>query len=464
MRAIVRNKIAVFNPQGFVDGVNAPALITGNDIAALNHNDISMVLISLGKVVFFNKNGLDFFVSILVDFKKKKNVYIGFCDVDKKKYDALIKFYKDDIDFCIFKTMNVAMLFAPSNGEKSDENVLIWSDDESQRNSIAIELFNRGFNTIVAKNRVEFEEKRLNKEDYKEIVDQTYLGDFANGISSKVRENAVIYTLKGFVDADISATFDLKYHKNCLSVGFTVFIFEASKVVSMNIHGVNFFSRLSTSAAEYGATICIIGLSFKNTTKRFKEELEDAGILFFETIDDLLDNKELMAELIPDEATNKTKKVLNKTLISEMPKFVNATVETLEMMTGTTANKHFAKVTTLDVDKAEEKIASSIGFYGDLEGVIILIFSKKIAQKACSLLLGEETNDDMLVLDTLSEFVNIIGGKVKTMLSEENYLIETTLPRTFKDVSKMLESAKGQKGAQVDLDFDNRHFSFFLTR
>ena len=37
----------------------------------------------------------------------------------------------------------------------------------------------------------------------------------------------------------------------------------------------------------------------------------------------------------------------------------------------------------------KDKIASSIGFYGDIDGMVILIFPKDIAKKACELLIGE---------------------------------------------------------------------------
>ncbi len=66
-------------------------------------------------------------------------------------------------------------------------------------------------------------------------------------------------------------------------------------------------------------------------------------------------------------------------------------------------------------------------------------------------------------LDTLAELVNIVGGKIKTLLSDENISVDITLPRTYQDVDSLLEVIEGRKGVQVDLSFDDDKFLFFLN-
>jgi len=136
----------------------------------------------------------------------------------------------------------------------------------------------------------------------------------------------------------------------------------------------------------------------------------------------------------------------------------------LEMMTNAKAVKENANIETLKIELSNELLASSIGFYGDMDGMIVLIFPKNIAKKACELLIGEETDDEELILDSLAELVNIVGGKLKTILSEHKISINITLPRTYNDINDVLEVIGDRKGVQVDLNFDNEHFSFFLTR
>jgi len=72
----------------------------------------------------------------------------------------------------------------------------------------------------------------------------------------------------------------------------------------MNIHALNFFSQLASSASAYNASICFVGMDFEKTTETFKETLEDSSILFYEQMDDILQNKELLKELEASSATN----------------------------------------------------------------------------------------------------------------------------------------------------------------
>jgi len=284
-------------------------------------------------------------------------------------------------------------------------------------------------------------------------------------VATRVTGNAIIYTVSSFLDAEIGNTFNIAYHNNSLNVGFRLFIFDMFKVISMNIHAINFFSRLASAAAEYNATICFVGLSFDKTPDSFKNTLEDSGIMFFDQMNDILQDKELLKELGASSAGNvKNKRVLNKVVVTELPQFIDATVATIEMMTNSKATKEAANINTIAITDKTDKIASSIGFYGDMDGMVILVFPAEIAKKACALLIGEDTEDIELILDTLAELVNIVGGKLKTLLSDQNISVDITLPRIYPNVDSLLEIANGKKGVQVDLAFDNDKFLFFLTR
>ena len=464
MRAVVKNGAGVFYPQGFLDGNNETSFLSIEDIDVTLGLKVDMILVSLKKVVFFNRNGLDPFIKLFLKIRKKNQSVVGFCDYDLKKYKAIHKFYKGEMNFSLFRSLDIAYLFS-SNYESKEQKILLYSSDKSQRTAMAIELHDRGHNPIVTQNEDEFDEKRLNEDIYDFVVDSTYLGEMGQKIGSRVTGNAIIYTVSSFLDADINDNFNIEYHNNSLNVGFRLFIFDAIKVISMNVHALNFFSKLASSAAEYNATICFVGLSFEKTPKVFKDELEDAGLLFYEKMDDILHNKELLKELGGSSAANiKNKRTLNKNTITELPRFIDATVATIEMMTNATAIKEAAQVHEIKVENHEDKIASSIGFYGDMDGMVMLIFPKDIAKKACQLLIGEETNDVEMILDTLAELVNIVGGKVKTLLADQNISVDITLPRTYPDIDSLLEIAHDRKGVQVDLSFDNDKFLFFLTK
>jgi len=464
MRAVVKNGIGIFTPQGFLDGSSGTAILSIDDIDATIAQNADMVLVSLKKVIFFNRNGLDAFVKMFHKVRSANHTTVGFCDYDNKKYIAINRFYKNDITFSLFKSQDIALLFSSSYKDQN-KNVLLYNEDKSQRAAMAIELHDNGHNPIIAQTEDEFDEKSNVEGAYDLIITDTFLGQMGQKVATRVTGNAIIYTVSSFLDAEIGNTFNIAYHNNSLNVGFRLFIFDAYKVVSMNIHALNFFSKLSSAGAEYNATICFVGMSFDKTPQEFKETLEDSGIMFFNQMDDILQDKELLKELGASSAANiKNKRTLNKGMVTELPNFIEATVATIEMMTNSEATKEAAKVDTIAIESAEGKIASSIGFYGDIDGMVILVFPTAIAKKACELLIGEETDDLELILDTLAELVNIVGGKVKTLLADEHISVDITLPRTYPDISSLLEIAQGKKGVQVDLSFNGDKFLFFLTR
>jgi len=297
------------------------------------------------------------------------------------------------------------------------------------------------------------------------IVANTFLGQMGQQFSTRVSGNAIIYTVNSFLDADIGNTFNIEYHNNSLNIGFRLFIFDAYKVVSMNVHALNFFSKLASSAAEYNASICFVGMTFEKTPVAFKETLEDSGILFFDQMNDILEDKEMLEELSGGSAANiKNKRAINKKTVTELPNFIDATVNTIEMMTNAQAAKEAATVSTLNLGDKENKIASSIGYYGDMDGMVILVFPYDIAKKACELLIGEETDDKEMILDTLGELVNILGGKIKTILADHDIHVNITLPRSYTHLEELEETVNGKKGVQVDLIFDNNKFLFFLQQ
>lgn len=464
MRATVKGRIAVFHPQGFLDGNNAPSFLTIDDIKATEALNIDMLLVSLKKVIFFNKNGLDVFIRLLLNIRSHKHVSVGLCDYDSAKFKTINTFYGSNLNFSLFRTEKIAELFVPSNKNDS-RTVLLYNEEPSQRSAMAIELFDYGHNPVIAQSKKEFEEKKQSPDLYYAIIEDTYLGLFGQKIATRVTGNAIIYTIANFLDAEIGNTFNIAYHNNSLNVGFRLFIFDAYKVVSMNVHALNFFTKLASSAAEYNASICFVGLTFEKTPITFKHDLEDAGIMFFDQMEDILKNKELLQELGGSSAaSSKQVRSLTKALINELPGFIDATVSTIAMMTNAKAIKESMKIQTLEIQNTADQYASSIGFYGDLDGMIILVFPKDIAKKACELLIGEGIEDEESILDSLAEFVNIIGGRAKALLGEKKNRVDITLPRTYMDVNSLMEMAQNKKGVQVDLSFEGSHFIFFLTR
>lgn len=464
MRPVIKKqKIAFFSPQGFLDGNNASQLITVQDMQALKSSNVSMVLVSMKKVIFFNKNGISIVLDALTKMHKEMKVIIGFCDYNRKQYDAFFKFFEGDVSFSLFKTLDIAMLFTGGNEAKGEEeSVLIYNDDATQRSMQAIEIFDRGYNPVVVQTLDDFTARAEDKEKFVEIVDRTYLGLMGNRIAAKTRGNCVIYYLKGFLDGSVTEQFDVMYHQNSLKVGFQLFMFDATRVSSLNIHAANFFSKLSTAGAEHGALIAIVGLDMERTPRAFVDELEDAGIMFFENETDFFTDEIVQSMSGGGAAVKKEKHKLTKPVVARLPVLVSSTMDTLQMMTSMMALKEDMKIQPFE-PRGNDLMASSIAFYGDIEGMVTLVMPREMVQKSCTLLIGEESDDTNVLADALSELVNIVVGKSKTQLQEQGVNINITLPRSYVSIDDLHATLEGIHGVQVNFSFEDYPFTFYLS-
>ena len=90
MRATVKNGVGIFTPQGFLDGSSGSAFLSIDDINATIAQNADMVLVSLKKVIFFNRNGLDAFVKMFQKVRFSNHCTVGFCDYNTKNIMLLL--------------------------------------------------------------------------------------------------------------------------------------------------------------------------------------------------------------------------------------------------------------------------------------------------------------------------------------------------------------------------------------
>ena len=140
-------------------------------------------------------------------------------------------------------------------------------------------------------------------------------------------------------------------------------------------------------------------------------------------------------------------------------------LHTVEVMSQCIVVKKSIKIQPLQLEDTQRMIAAAIAFYGDMEGLLILAFDETLAKDCCNVLLEEEEkNDKDALMDALGEFVNIIGGKIIQQMLKKHCKLEITMPRTYDDLSEVLQQKKDTKGAQVDFLIEERPLTLFLTR
>jgi CheY-specific phosphatase CheX len=458
-----KNNIAIVRPQGFLDGNNCPLIITQSEIAQVVNSKYDCFFISLKNVVLFNYNSIITLSDILINhIWAQKRIPVGFCHYDSKKYALLLKYLGSDPKVALIEDESHLQLFFQSKASKRKTNVLLWCDDVVRRGLILYTLLDRGASPVVSKNEKEFIEESKDA-IYQYKVKNCYIGSGVGSIASYIRGDAMIYLLSGFLDSDKMDTFDVGSLQNSLSVGFRLFVFDCSNTSGINSHAINYIVKLVLNSAAYNPFFAIIGFPTEKLTETMRAAFENVGIGLYPNFE-IFESDEILSEFKQAKRISTKQKSITKAQISALPTFIDATIETIEVLTGEKAIKQSVQHTLLESKSfGDDYFAASVGFYGGLEGVIALMFHKNTAKKACSVLIGTDDVDDETACDMLGEFVNIIMGKAKTLLSRQSYNIKISLPKTFDSPNSLAEFLSGKTGVMIDFLFDNEKFRFYLT-
>jgi len=458
LKPIIKNKVAIFYPTGFLDGDNASSIITGIDEQEIILKRPEAVFISLKKIIFFNNKGISYLADRLSFLKDECMAFVGFCDYDVKMFNSILEAFSNNITFSLIEKEELLFLFRGSKTVK-DKSIIIYSDDQSQKNQIAMALLERKLKVQIAKNEDEF---KKNKKDFDLVVQNSYIGNIEKAVAVFIKSNIIIYTLKGFIDSDIFNTFDMKYHKNSIKIGFRIFCFDMSDVSSTNIHGANFLSKLSIDGAEFGVTIVICGLNSNKTTSIITQDLEDAGILMYDDLKSFFNDEEVVkqANIEAQKMAKKTK--INKKIISILPDVIESTIQTIEVLSNKKISKKSVKIQSLESDMKDGVVISTVGFYGDVDAISFLVMDKDDAQDVCRILLPEEFSLEEL-FDAFSELANVISGKILQKFKSKNINTEVTMPRIFDKISEVKKLESTKHGVQINFKIGKKDMILFLT-
>jgi chemotaxis protein CheX len=111
----------------------------------------------------------------------------------------------------------------------------------------------------------------------------------------------------------------------------------------------------------------------------------------------------------------------------------------------------------------EDSISGIIGLAGMRKGVLAIHLPKVVALAITSSFLGmevEEINED--VEDAVGELANMLGGNVKTILSERGRDIELSMPSTISGKHYDFQSTKDAERISIPFICDVGNFSVEL--
>jgi CheY-specific phosphatase CheX/anti-anti-sigma regulatory factor len=452
----------IIKPQGFLDGNNVTLVITPADIKVFMQKKIQSVEVVFSNVININLNAARFLNDVFEHFYKE-NIECFIVNGNKNVVNVFLKL--KDRFFNLIESESVAQVFCQESDESFNKPIFLYVDDIENKNMILYYLIKKGYSPIVLNSKRELEEKKTQNPDAIFIIN-SIVSKISNRVVSFTKDSMVFFYLDGFLDAEFTKNFDIEYFRRSLVIGFKVFVFDCEHVKSLNIHAVRYLAKLAVESAEYGALLCMVGLQTKEINENMLIDMEDAGYLFFQNITEFNESQEVKDVIESAVVSNsKKKRALTKEVVNLLPYFVNATIESIEMMTGIEAKKEKPNLKELSFDYEKNNyIGSSIGFYGDLDGVLILVFSENLTKRVAKILLGEEVGSSEMLNDVVGEFANIIVGNVKSNLSKQSTRIDLTLPKVFDDMPNLLNLVKEKKGVEVKFFFEEEEFYFFLTR
>ncbi|NPA55004.1 MAG: chemotaxis protein CheX [Epsilonproteobacteria bacterium] len=457
-----KHGVVILKPQGFLDSNNVNLLITIGDMRIFAQKKIKSIEVVFTNVVSLNLNAARFLNDVFEHFYKN-DVECFIVGAKKNIYDIFLRL--KDRYFNLIESEEVATVFCQENDGHFTRPIYMYIKDVENKNMILYYLIRKGYSPIVLSSKEELDAKKEENPDAI-CIEHSVVAKLSNRVTSFTKDNMVFFYLDGFLDADFTRNFDEEYFRRSLLIGFKVFVFDCEHVKSLNIHAVRYLSRLAVESAEYGALLCVVGLNTSEINEKMLVDMEDAGYIFFENMEEFNKNEEVKEALKTVAVANrKQKKQLTKEVVGLLPYFVNATIESVELMTGITARKEKPQITELRFDYKNKKyIASSVGFYGDLDGMLVLVFSENLTKKVSEILFGEVVEDEEELSDVVSEFANIIVGNVKANLSKQSKKIDLTLPRVFDTIDNLMYTVQEKKGAEVKFYFGDEEFYFFLTR
>jgi len=459
MRPIIKNSVALFYPSGFIDGENAPIIITNLDEKEILAKRPQAIFVSLKKVIFFNKKGMSYLVSRMLFLKDECASFVGFCDYDIKKFHSIQELFLHDMAFSLMQSEDILFLFSGTKA-KERKKIIIFSQDSEQKNQLAMALIERKHQVVIAKNKDDFLKNRKNF-DY--IIENSHIGSIEKNVSVFIKNNIIIYTMKGFIDSDFAKNFDARYYRNAVKVGFRIFCFDAEDVSSINIHGANFLTKLAIEGAEYGVSITICGLKPGKITQILINDIEDAGILQYKDLKSFFEDEANVHQANMEVQKMKKRININKKIISILPEIIDSTVHTVEVLSDKSVEKESVKVQELERTKETKNLISIVGIYGDISCMFMLLMEEDAGKEVCKILMSEDFTQEELS-DAYSEFSNVIGGKVMQKLKSRHINVETTMPRIFDKISEVIKLKNGHTGVQANFKIQNQDMILFLSK
>ncbi len=422
-----------------------------NSLSTLRGLNIKAIFFSFANVKEFESVVIDMLAKTIKRLEEKVDIVGGFCDYTNEQYNSFKSFTKVNIN--LFKTLDIALLLL--NIKTTNTKIAIYDENELNLQLLTSELTSRGYDVIVTK---ENELDKYSNAGYIAIHNTTF-NIIENFISVELIDNIVLYKLSKTIDNKFTSYFNLQKHAQRIKDGFKIFAFDASEVISINVKALELFETLALSSISLNVKIAFVNMDYSKVGSIAIDRLRKCGVLFFSSLEELKKDKDINAIA----KSTKHSSGLNKSLVSTLPVFVEATAETFLSLLNSEITKKSHKISKFNINSGDF-IASSINFDGDIDGSFILVFERKLSKEISETILGESPNSDEELEDVLREFANIIAGRAKAILATKETFIKISLPKAYLGVKDLTTQISSKDGVFIEFGLKGNVVYAFLTR
>lgn len=462
MKPVISQDVAIYYSEPLLDAKEAKSIceVLTTSVATIKSLQIKAIFFSFGKTEQFESQAVVMIAKTLIAIQNKLEVATAFCGYNETQFRELKALFPNK-SIPLFKTAEMAMLFLGVRIPRSSHPIVLFDQDDMAQTIVSQELSSKGFTVHTALNQKDFDSKKREFGNSAVYIYDIFFDVTGNYIPVKISQGIVTYRLYENLDAKLSLHFNLQAHAARLSEGYKVFAFDASDVRMMNIKAIDFFVSLALNSVKHDAKIAIFGLSRELWALDTAQKMARSGVRFFHNERDFLADSALNE--LAKSYKNKRPSGLTKKLVAKLPTFIDASLETLASLTGGEATKRSHKITQCSISDSSDLMGGVISFEGDITGMLALAFNQSIAKEAALMMLGEEATSREELLDVVAEFSNIIAGRSKALLSEDDITITISLPKPCANFSELMSLLGNRQGVQIDLLLNGKPLYLFLT-
>ncbi|MDY3113988.1 MAG: chemotaxis protein CheX [Helicobacter sp.] len=463
MRPIIKQDIAIYAPDVHLDMKAAKEIceVLISNSATIRSLGLKAVFFSFENIEQFDEGATILIAKALLAMQNKVSIAVAFVNYNDSQFPKLKTLFPNK-SLPLFRSENMANLLLNLKLPPLNQKIIYYDKDQMMQTLISQELTNKGYQIILVNSEADFLSKKRIYLDNAIYIYDIYFDITSNFIPVTIANGIVTYTLYKRVDKNITRFFNIQTHNSRLREGYKVFIFDATDTKDFNPAALDFVMSLALNNARFEACIAICGL--KTALDSNKQVLcAKSRVYFFNTLDECKKNPKILELAKSHSIAEQKRKGLTKHLVTQLPVFINAAIETLSSLTGGNAKRTDYKVTMYNKTAQNDIMGAMINFEGDVTGLVALCFSKEIVKEASMMLLGEESQSDDELLDVISEFTNIIAGRSKAILAEHNISIGISLPQAYKSEDDIVKVLGGKQGVQVNLLLNEKPLVLFLA-